>query len=56
MGAEYKPSENRFQTSFKREKPVFENEQTANESIHLMTAMENGVISQFIIPKNENRG
>lgn len=40
----------------KRELPVFENKPTTNESIHLMTAMENGIISQFIVTKNENRG
>lgn len=40
----------------KRRLPVFENMQTTNESSHLMTTMENGVISQFIVPKNEKRG
>lgn len=54
--------QNPLRTSFKpllREKrklPVFENMQTTNESSHLMTAMENGVISQFIVMKNESKG
>lgn len=38
----------------KRELPVFQNKQTTNESIHLVTTTENGVISQFIVTKNKN--
>lgn len=40
----------------KRKLPVLENTQTTNESSHLMTAMENGVVSQFIVMKDESRG